>query len=523
MTCTTLAKDIDQSIAATSNVASDHVVFTRNATAYKIPFSAFSESLGVTGTLNAIGAPTATSILSKPSQGYNYIRGLAASQGITATLDPYGSIAIKTNLANSGGSAQIIKDTTAAQVGLRGVTAGDGITIEQRTNDILISTTTATASSNTVIVNAIGDLPDASGGVITLADDTQYFIATDISTSNRFVFGANCVITAADPFVTTLTYTGSGDMFTALGGAVGIRDIDIACPNGTVLNTDAATTGNLSINYVRMSEVKNLGSLNSPSTGIISLFIILHTGEGFTFGAAADKRFSMQTSTVISTTSATANFFNLGGGTFSAFNVSNLAFLSTVSGQNFMTGAAAGANLSTGVVGVVSTVTINGDMTGITTIANTDPGWDFTDNNKIGNTRAIALMVMSVPTTTTITTISTPVIVNGTFTDESSSLFTISAAGRVTYIGNRSIDADITASITFESASGTNTFEFYVAKNGAPILASGINREVTASTTANMSLIWDLPMVKDDYLELWVANITGTNDAGSIKIVARVK
>ena len=141
MTCKTLAQDIDQSIAATSNTASDHVVFTRNATAYKIPFSAFSESLGVTGTLSSVGAPTATSILSKPSQGFNYIRGLAASQGITATLDPYGSIAVKTNFVNGTGDAQLIDSTTAAQVKFKGITGGTGITVTETAGTITISLT----------------------------------------------------------------------------------------------------------------------------------------------------------------------------------------------------------------------------------------------------------------------------------------------------------------------------------------------------------------------------------------------
>jgi len=521
MTCTTLAKDIDQSIAATSNAASDHVVFTRNATTYKIPFSAFSESLGVTGTLNAIGAPTATSILSKPSQGYNYIRGLAASQGITATLDPYGSIAIKTNLANSGGSAQIIKDTTAAQIGFRGLTAGDGILLSQRTNDVLISTTTATTSSNTVIVNSEADFPAAVTGVITLAGGTNYLVASDISTSSRFVFGSGTVISSSDGYGTTLTYTGTGDMFTFVNGLSGIKEIGLRCANGTLFNSSAVTAGNLLLRWLLIYEVKNLGSISAPATGIYDCFIQLHTGQGFTVGSATGRRLVTKDITVASTTLSSSVFMNLGTATFSSLNIDTAIILASASGQVFLSGAAAGANISSGVIGFVSKVTINGAMTGLSTITNDDSGWDFTDNNTIGDTRPIAMMSMDAAASTTISTISTPVVVNGVFSDIESSLYTISTAGRITYTGKRPKSSDVTASISFISSSGTNTFEFYVAKNGTPILASGISREVSSSASANVGLIWDLPMVENDYIEIWVANTTGTNNVDSVKIVVR--
>jgi hypothetical protein len=62
MTCKTLAQDIDQSIAETSNTVADNFVFTRNGTAFKIPFASMSASLGVTGKIQPVGAPTAVSI-----------------------------------------------------------------------------------------------------------------------------------------------------------------------------------------------------------------------------------------------------------------------------------------------------------------------------------------------------------------------------------------------------------------------------------------------------------------------------
>ena len=523
MSCKTLAQDIDQSITAASNVPTDSFVFTRNATSYQIPFSSMSASLGVTGTLNPVGAGASISILDIPSPGINNIRGLAPSQGITATLDAFNSIAVKTNFVNAGGTAQTIKDTTAAQLGFRGITAGDGILVSQRDNDVLISTTTSTASSNTVIVNSITDLPTAIAGVITLVGGTNYFISSDISTSNRFVLGSGTVISSNDGYGTTLTYTGTGDMFTFVNGLSGVKEIGLRCANGTLFNSSAVTSGNLLLRWLFMYEVKNLGTINAPSTGIYDCFIQLHTGQGFTVSGGSNVRLNMETLTIASTTSATSVFMDLDGATFTSLNINGIIFLSTTAGQVFLTGSASGANLNTDVIGFVSKVTINGAMSGLSTITNNDAGWDFTDNNKIGDTRPIAMMSMNATATTTIATINTPVIVNGVFSDAESSLYTISSAGRITYNGKRPQSSDVTASITFISSSGTNTFEFYVAKNGTPITQSGISREVTSTVSGNISLVWDLPMIENDYIEIWVANTTGTNNVDAVKIVARVK
>lgn len=525
MSCKTLAQDITQAISTTTTQSSDLFVFARNGQAYNIPFQSLTTQLGVTGCIKSRGSPTSVSVLNQPATGYNYIRGLEPSQGITAAITPQGGVSVKTNFVNAVGDAQIVQDTTAAQIKFRSISAGDGIQVGVSDDGeaINISTTTATTSTNTVIVNTIDDFPPASSGVITLEGDTNYFVASNISTANRFVFGSGTVISSGDGYGTTLTYTGADDMFTFVNGLSGIKEIGIRCANGTMLNTDAVTSGNLLLRWLLIREVKNLGTIKAPSTGIYDCFISLHTGQGFQCGTASNFRLNISSITVASTTSATSKFLDVGTAMFTSLNIDKIIFLATVTGQFFLSGAAAGANLNSGVIGFVSQNTITGDMAGLETITNNDAGWDFTDNNKIGDTRPIALMIMAAPATTVITTISTPVLVSGSFTDQESSLFTISAAGRVTYTGNRPLSADLTASITFQSASATNTFEFYLAKNGVPILASGVSREVSASTTANISLLWDLPIEENDYLELWVANITGTNNVDAVKIVARIK
>ncbi|MFQ3209887.1 MAG: hypothetical protein ACI9HU_001389 [Colwellia sp.] len=522
MSCKTLAQDIDQSIAETSNVAADNFVFTRNSTAYRIPFSSMIASMGVTGTLNPIGAATSISILDIPSAGINNIRGLAPSQGITATLDAESSIAIKTNFINSGGTAQVIKDTTATQLGFRGITAGDGVLIEQRTNDVLISTTTATTSSNTVIVNSEADFPAAAGGVITLVSGKNYFLASDVSTANRFA-GSNSVISSNDAFGTTLTYTGTGDMFTATNGLFGIKEIGIRCPNGTLLNTDAVTSGNLLLRWLLIYEVKNLGSIKSTAIGIYDCFIQLHTGSGFTCGSSSNLRLNIKDITVGSTTLSTAEFIDLGTATFTSLDIDSIIFLSSTAGQVFLAGAASGANINSGVVAVVSKVTINGDMAALSTITAGDVGWDFNSNNKIQDTRPDTLVVLAAQTNTVIATVNTPVLVAGTFTVVSAAQMAGTTAGRATYLSGRPAVLPITANLTIEPVSGTGkTISAYLYKNGTQIAASKVSITTSATFPENISVIWQDTLVTNDYYEIFVENNTDALDIVVRNSVLRV-
>ena len=523
MSCKTLAQDIDQSIAETSSVAADNFVFTRNSTSYRIPFSSMITSMGVTGTLNPVGAATSISILDIPSTGINNIRGLAPSQGITATLDAESSIAIKTNFINSGGTAQVIKDTTAAQIGFRGLTAGDGILLSQRTNDILISTTTATTSSNTVIVNSEADFPAATTGAIRLAGGTHYLLASDVSTSNRFIFGSGTVISSSDGYGTTLTYTGTGDMFTFVNGLSGIKEIGLRCASGTLFNSSAVTSGNLLLRWLLIYEVKNLGSISAPATGIYDCFIQLHTGQGFTVGSVSGRRLVTKDITVASTTSATSVFMDLGTATFSSLNIDTVIILASVSGQVFLSGAAAGANMSSGVVGVASRVTINGNMAALSTITAGDVGWDFTNNNKIQDTRPDTLLALAAQTNTVIAAYNTPVLVAGTFTVVSAAQMAGTTSGRSTYLNARPAALPITANLTIEPVSGTGkTMSAYLYKNGSKVAGSKVTTITSATLPQNLTVVWQDTLVTNDYYETYLENNTDAIDIVVRNAVLRV-
>ena len=525
MSCRTIPEQLAVALGKSTVNNSDTFPVVTNDTLYRVTIGDLSTSLGLTGAITGLNAGGATPVLTGVSPSYS-IRGVVGEQGISTSVNPSGSITLSgqfNNAGNTNDGAELIKNRTAAVIEFRRLFAGRGISITQETDKIIIDNSEVSLSNNTRIISSLSDFPTPVAGVITLQDNINYFLTADISTSNRFVLGTNTVVSAADSFNTTLTYTGTSDMFTFSNGLAGIKEIAINCATGTFLNTAAVATGNLLLRWILLYQVKNLGSLNSPATGIYNVFIQSHTGQGFTVGAVANRRLNIDSFTVQSTTNATSIFADLGTATFTSLNIANVNIANSVVGQKFLKGAASGANLVAGVIGFISHNTITGGMIGLDTVTVNDAGWDFQNNNKISNTRPVALTYLSSSATTAISTVNTPVVVNGSFTAAEASLFTTNVNGRITYNGVRQHNSDITASITFKSASGTHDFTFYTAKNGVVISGSGVMQEVTATTTANVSLIWDLPLNTNDYVEIWVENNDNSNNVTIENIVYRIK
>ena len=359
--------------------------------------------------------------------------------------------------------------------------------------------------------------------MITLADNTDYLFAADVSTSNRFILGANTVVRAVDPRAVTLTYTGAGTMFTTANGSQTIKEITISCANGQFIDTSGNTTGNTLIRWVLFSQVKDLGDISKPVIGIYNLFIAQHTGAGFTYGTVTGRRLTIETITVQSTTNATLDFVDLGTATFNALSISGIAFISTVTGQNFIKGAAASANISAGVVASIRDISIAGDMTTLDTIASGDARFNFNSVDGVPDTRPDALLSFTTPTTTTIASAGVAVIINGTWTQERQSQFTTTTGGRATYNGELPAILPITARVTAEPVSGGAVqIGVYLAKNGTVIANSEAYGSASSGNPTSITMVWQDEVNTGDYYEVFIENDSSSVDLSVAKAVLRV-
>ena len=110
-------------------------------------------------------------------------------------------------------------------------------------------------------------------------------------------------------------------------------------------------------------------------------------------------------------------------------------------------------------------------------------------------------------TATTISVTGTPVLVAGTWVEEETSQFSMTAAGRITYDGERSLKAPILLSMSCKMASGSDTdVTFSLYRNGTQITNSQQSNTVKASATGNTSVMWQEDISPGDYYEVFVAN-----------------
>ena len=115
-------------------------------------------------------------------------------------------------------------------------------------------------------------------------------------------------------------------------------------------------------------------------------------------------------------------------------------------------------------------------------------------------------------TLTTINTINVPVKAAGTFVTNGTSNFTSDTTGRLTYTGATTETVSVLASVSIDVVGVNQKITIYIAKNGIVLPAAKINRVFDSGDIGNVGIFYNISMTASDYLEVFVANATGTND-----------
>ena len=115
-------------------------------------------------------------------------------------------------------------------------------------------------------------------------------------------------------------------------------------------------------------------------------------------------------------------------------------------------------------------------------------------------------------TLTTINTINVPVKAAGTFVTNGTSNFTSDTTGRLTYTGATTETVSVSASVSIDVVGVNQKITIYIAKNGTALSAAKINRVFDSGDIGNVGIFYNISMTASDYLEVFVANTTSTND-----------
>lgn len=364
-------------------------------------------------------------------------------------------------------------------------------------------------------VNAKSDLPTPSAGVITLAGQTEYVVGNDISLgTDRIVMGADTVFRGVDENVVTVTYTGTGNMFTAEDVSCRLKSFTASCTSGTFYSAKN-TAGNEGTSNVIVDNVDidcaTLGSIENLNIyGMFRCAINSVTTDGFTFVGSAGNAVTINDCTVIQ---AAGTFLDLASATFLSFDVNNYLMIGA-GGTTFISGLTGSGNIRTGGLGRI----IRGRNFGAETILNNisvdDALWDFQLNDKIADTRPDGLLSMqSNATNTVITVAGTPVLVAGTWTVERSSQMTGTTGGRLTYNGGKDATLPITTSVSVAPVSGgTINIAAEIAINGTVVPNSKRTASTSAGNPVSITVPWQAVFSTTDYVEVFVTNEDSTVD-----------
>lgn len=370
-----------------------------------------------------------------------------------------------------------------------------------------VTTSVAVAESPTkqVLVNQLSDFPDPVAEVITLADSIQYLLGSDINLgNNRLALGAGTVISGIESLVVTLTYTGTGDMFTGVDSRNRISNLTISCVNGRFINW-SDTTGtilrlvDLSVSCDRVGLFNGTGSVIrftnfSPAT-------ITTDGLEFT-GDWLSVLYEVSLSNI-----AAGILFNLGTATFNSIILNTVT--STISaGATFLSGLVDSGNINTGGTGIVNTALTDGAGTVLNNISVDDALWEFAHNDDIPDTRTDGLLsLQGNAVATTIAVAGTPVLIAGAFVVERSSQMTGTTAGRLTYNGGKGAVLPITGSFTVEPVSGGAVdIGIEVSVDGVVVPNSKRIGNASAGNPTSITVPWQESLTTGKFVEFFVTN-----------------
>ena len=371
------------------------------------------------------------------------------------------------------------------------------------------------AASAVVPISEEADFDVQDASTITLEANTRYFITDDFSTAKRFIWKTGSSWTSGSIDASTVTFTGSGTMFTGTNESFFMDNasIDPGIGNEAFALTDNLThTSKLLLNTVQVENCLRWGTFdgaqiiqakNSNSPNAVDGCVFVGTdGILFSFSEFA-----------LTSTSATFKGIDLGSATATILEFQNLFFVAPAGGFG-MSGLANSGNVPAGRLGMVSNSEFIGGMTDLENISPDDIRWNFQNNTPTRDTFADALLsVRGNATETVISTQDVPVIVNATWALNRASLFTTTTGGRATYDAEKDLTSPIdVAAGLISSGGGGIAVTLYVAINGTVVSESGIQVSISGSDAQTVSIPWQEIIQEDDFVEVYVENNTNTTN-----------
>lgn len=513
----TNSKKISQFNVSSSLSDSDLFTFVRSGTNINIPYSSVKADLGVTGSLSQTGDSLGAPVLNTVSENNYEIRNLESSKGVLATVSAQNGINLACNFEQATTGTKLIPDLNASKYKVKTLQGGEGVSIADDGDTLTFSSTGVATPSNLRFIASEADFDNQTATTITLTPGIFYQIGASFSTSKNII-GTGAVLEGLSA-ATTLTYTGTGSMFTAVNGVFRISSIFIDCPNGTAFTCIGDDTGNINhrINATSMVILNCNKILDSIGAGGFVFDIIQATNMpgsvGFSFSSTVPAAIWSFNRIAILGMTAGAIGFDFGSSVSSEIEISDTIMFGD-STATAISGLPNSGNISSGNLATVTGCNFSSFAIPLSGISSDDARWEFTSNAGVTDSLSDALLGFNANTTeTVITTINTPVITNAVWVLEDIRRFSATTGGRATYISEQTKHFPVDIAVGVISVGGGSTdITVYLALNGSVITNTGRTVNASGSTPRTLSIPWQLDLSENDYLEVFVENNSGTNN-----------
>lgn len=345
-----------------------------------------------------------------------------------------------------------------------------------------------TTPNNVVEVNSESDFPAAAGGVITLAAKT-YNIGDTITTANRFIVSDGTVIMGNSPFLSPLTYTGTGVMFTGSNANFAADFVLLSAPTGTLFDF-TSTLGNGStfgLNIVTVGACAKFGTFDNLRSINITNVNSFAVDDGITVSGSGNWERLAISRFGATTTKNDFIALDLSDSVLLSAEVDNLNVIG-VPGAIGFSGLANSANITVGSVFSIASSEFLGGMTTLGgALTDNDTGFSYSVVSGVIASKALGHCYIITSQTTNITS-GVEVGVAGIYTQGAeSSQSTSSTTGVITLLNRIQKRGTVSTSIDIDKVGGGTDDYIFRIKKDVGGLGTTIENVDGAFTTISLS------------------------------------
>ena len=384
------------------------------------------------------------------------------------------------------------------------------------------------AEINVVYVTSSSDFPTPSGGVITLAANTVYHVTGQVDIgSDRIVMSNLSVLRGYNQDYDEVVSSTTGVMITQTDVSARFIQIKLTCASGTLLDVDG--TGTESCDLIRVQATcDTIGDFDNMGDVDIFRSSFKATTAGMTFTGAFTETEIRSAKVDVAATNGTC--VDLGTATFNILVFDSVTFVNPTGTGYGIDVAAAGANLNTGKIGIISKC----NFSNISNASNYVAGaLGFVVSGSVGVNPSTPSANGYITGNATATTFSgtgagNDVIVafgTGFNAGNIQRKFTTANTGITTFNGDQTVLCEVSWNITASIGGGAaRTYNFYTAKNGTILASSITQRTFDGTNKGALTCSALVELSKTDTVSLRVRAETATTaitvDTTSFKIVS---